>query len=151
MADSAENDCIQNITLIRRKRSLTPAQFYAHWENVHQPIVLTRYPQMHLSGSMGPIAANASAPNALSKIKLSTTLIEFDGIAMFFVQSLKQFTGTFIDRYYIEVMEPDEGEYLGKVGVHSGVVASFQDKMLYMVHQGRSTGTVEDSLRERRA
>lgn len=35
MAISGEQNCVQIITYIRRKRNLSPAQFYNHWENEH--------------------------------------------------------------------------------------------------------------------
>ncbi|KAF1944606.1 hypothetical protein EJ02DRAFT_432198 [Clathrospora elynae] len=134
-------------------RKLGRNVFYEHWENVHALKVIPwaekhgirRYQQMHASGSMVPIAATASAPNALSKSALPTTPIEFDGIAIFLVPSLKQYTSAFNDPYYIEVIEPDEGEFLDRAGPGNGVVASFQGKLIDMVHQGRSTGTVEDA------
>jgi len=87
---------------------------------------------------MVPVPATASAPNALSTGELPTTPIEFDGIAMFLVPSLKQFTDAFEDPYYIAVIEPDEREFLDNAGPGSGVVASFQGKMIDMVHQGQS-------------
>lgn len=95
--------------------------------------------QIHVSGSMVPVDAAASAPNAVNKGELPTTPIEFDGIAVFLVPSLKQFTDAFNDPYYIEVIEPDEREFLDKDGPGSGVVASFQGKMIEMVHQAKST------------
>ncbi|KAH7079974.1 hypothetical protein BKA63DRAFT_505402 [Paraphoma chrysanthemicola] len=88
---------------------------------------------------MVPIAATASAPNAISTGDLPTTPIEFDGIAMFLVPSLKQFTDAFQDPYYIEVIEPDEKAFLDKAGPGSGIVASFQGRMYDMVHQGKNT------------
>jgi hypothetical protein len=88
---------------------------------------------------MVPVAATASAPNALSTGELPTTPIDFDGIAMFLVPSLKKFTDAFQDPYYIEIIEPDEREFLDKAGPGSGVVASFQGKMIDMVHHGKST------------
>jgi len=86
--------------------------------------------QIHVNGFMVPIASASSAPNALSTGALPTTPIEFDGIAMFLVPSLKRFTDGFLDPYYIEVIEPDERNFLDKVGPGSGVVASFQGKMI---------------------
>lgn len=88
---------------------------------------------------MVPVAATASAPNASSTSELPTTPIEFDGIAMFLVPSLKQFTDAFKDPYYIEIIEPDEREFLDKAGPGSGVVASFQGMMIDIVHEGKST------------
>ncbi|KAF2820283.1 hypothetical protein CC86DRAFT_119155 [Ophiobolus disseminans] len=146
MAATAEQSCIQIVTYIRRRCDLTPAQFYDHWENVHAPKVIPwaekhgilRYQQIHVSGSMVPVAATNSAPNALSTGELPSTPIEFDGIALFLVPSLKQFTNGFKDPYYIEVIEPDEREMLDKAGPGSGVVASFQGEMIDMIHQEQS-------------
>lgn len=87
---------------------------------------------------MVPVPATDSAPNALSTGDLPTTPIEFDGIAMFLVPSLKQFTDAFKDPYYVEVIEPDEREMLDKAGPGSGVVASFQGKMIDVVNAGNS-------------
>jgi hypothetical protein len=94
--------------------------------------------QIHVSGSMVPVPAANSAPNAVSTGTLPTTPIEFDGIAMFLAPSLKQFTDAFNDPYYVEVIEPDEREFLDKAGPGSGVLASFQGKMIDMVHGGES-------------
>jgi hypothetical protein len=87
---------------------------------------------------MVPVPATNSAPNALSIEPLPTTPIEFDGIAMFLVPSLKQFTNAFKDTYYVEVIEPDEREMLDKTGPGSGVVASFQGRVVAVVLQGKS-------------
>lgn len=87
---------------------------------------------------MVPVPATASAPNALSTGDLPTTPIEFDGIAMFLVPSLKRFTDAFKDPYYVEVIEPDERDMLDKAGPGSGVVASFQGKMIDVVNAEKS-------------
>lgn len=87
---------------------------------------------------MVPVAATASAPNAATSSDLPTTPIEFDGIAMFLVPSLKQFTDAFKDPYYIEIIEPDEREFLDKAGPGSGVVASFQGRMIDVINEGKS-------------
>ncbi|PSN67053.1 hypothetical protein BS50DRAFT_588076 [Corynespora cassiicola Philippines] len=147
MADAGEKDCIQILTYIRRKRTLTPAQFYEHWEKTHSAKVIPwaekhgirRYQQIHVAGKMVPVDSANSAPNAVTKGKLPTEPIEFDGIAMFLVPSLKQFTDAFKDPYYVNIIEPDEQHILDKDGPGSGVVASFQGKMMDMVHQGQST------------
>jgi hypothetical protein len=87
---------------------------------------------------MVPVLATNSAPYALSTEPLPTTPIEFDGIAMFLVPSLKHFTNAFKDPYYVEVIEPDEREMLDKTGPGSGVVASFQGRVVTVVLQGES-------------
>jgi hypothetical protein len=35
MTTAKREDCIQILIYIRRKRDLTPEQFYNHWEDVH--------------------------------------------------------------------------------------------------------------------
>lgn len=106
---------------------------------LHLGLTLTAVFQVHVSGKMVPSAASDSAPNAIGKGELPTEPIEFDGIAMFTVPSLTQFTEAFKDPYYIDVIEPDEREILDKDGPGSGVVASFQGTMLDMVNGTRST------------
>jgi hypothetical protein len=44
----------------------------------------------------------------------------------------------FKDPYYIDVVEPDEREMLDKEGPGSGIVASFQGKMLDVTLVGKS-------------
>ncbi|KAF2017823.1 hypothetical protein BU24DRAFT_420878 [Aaosphaeria arxii CBS 175.79] len=87
---------------------------------------------------MVPSAATASAPNAVSKGELPTEPVEFDGIAMFTVPTLEQFTDAFKDPYYVNVIEPDERAFLDKDGPGSGVIASFRGRMLDMVNGGQS-------------
>ena len=99
---------------------------------------------------MVPVPAAASAPNALSTGELPTTPIEFDGIALFLVPSLKQFTDAFKDTYYVEVIEPYERELLDKAGPGSGVVASFQGKMIDVVHRGQSAIVDKGKSKEHR-
>ncbi|KAH5248957.1 hypothetical protein HBI71_168400 [Parastagonospora nodorum] len=164
MAAETHQSPIQILTYIRRNRFLTRAQFYTHWEMIHAPKVIPwaekhgiiRYqqvlflfpfppppfpqpPQIHTTGSMVPIPSTASAPNALHTIDLPTMPVEFDGIAMFLVPSLEQFTAAFQDRYYVEVIEPDERVLLDKEGPGSGIVASFVGREVRLVEGGRST------------
>jgi hypothetical protein len=91
---------------------------------------------MHVSGSIAPNVAVASAPNDPTTGKLPNTPPEFDGIAMFVVESLQQFTDAFNDPYYLQVIEPDEKEFVDKEGPGGGLVARFQGKMVDMVHNG---------------
>ncbi|KAF2260262.1 hypothetical protein CC78DRAFT_620392 [Lojkania enalia] len=146
MANATEQDYIQVVTYIKRKHSLTPAYFYNYWQNAHAPKVapwakehgIRRYQQIHVSGKMVPSAAAASAPNAISIGKLPRDLVEFDGVVLFLISDLKKFTNGFKDPYYLEVIEPDERKLIDKSGPGSGVIASFQGKMVPIVHVGKS-------------
>jgi hypothetical protein len=93
---------------------------------------------MHVSGLLAPNVAIVSAPNDPNTGKLPNTPPEFDGIAVFVVESLQQFTDAFNDPYYLEVIEPDEKEFVDKEGSGGGLVARFQGKMFDMVHNRRS-------------
>lgn len=65
--------------------------------------------------------------------------MDFDGIAVFLVPSLQQFNAAFEDPYYVEVIEVDERIILDKAGPGSGVIASFNGKMVDMMQRGQST------------
>jgi hypothetical protein len=151
------------MSYLRRRRDITPAQFYDYWENVHAPIIIPwaekhgirRYQQVqclrfstalhvlilcqvHLNGKIVPVADPASAPNAASGGELPTEPLEFDGIVMFVVPSLDKFQEAFKDPYYVEVIGPDECKLLDKDGPCSGVVASFSGKMIDKINGGKS-------------
>lgn len=77
--------------------------------------------------------------------------MDFDGIAMFLVPSLDSFKKAVEDPYYLNVVEPDEFNLFDKEAVGGGVVASFQGKMVTIVHDGMSATAPEHSLEVRRA
>ncbi|KAF2680992.1 hypothetical protein K458DRAFT_420915 [Lentithecium fluviatile CBS 122367] len=146
MTAASEKGCIQIVSYIKRNPALSPAQFYEHWEKVHAPKVIPwaekhgilRYQQIHTSGSIVPVPATESAPNAISRGELPTTPVEFDGIAIFLVPSLQQFNAAFEDPYYLEVIEVDERFILDKNGPGNGVIASFNGRMIDMMQQGKT-------------
>jgi len=163
MADTSEVDCIQIVSYIKRNPALSLAQFYEHWENVHArkvipwakkhgilryqqvrrsfPITFSQpahHLQVYTAGSIVPIPATASAPNAVSRGELPTTPVAFDGIAIFLVPSLQQFNAAFEDPYYVDVIEVDERVILDKNGPGSGVLASFNGKMTDMMQRGQN-------------
>lgn len=87
---------------------------------------------------MVPSAASSSAPNAANPSTLPTEPVEFDGIAMFLVNSLVSFLEAFKDPYYIHVIEPDEKILLNKDGPGGGVIASWQGKLVSITKDGKS-------------
>jgi hypothetical protein len=93
---------------------------------------------MHTSGFMVPVPSAASAPNAKPNATLSREPVEFDGIAVFLVPSLEQFTNAFADLYFVEVIEPDEEVLLDKEGPEGGIVASFVGRVVDVVSDGKA-------------
>ncbi|ORY01580.1 EthD domain-domain-containing protein [Clohesyomyces aquaticus] len=146
MAQTSDSNYIQIITYIKRNPALTPAEFYHHWEHVHAPIVapwadkhgVKRYEQIHVSGSMVPSAATASAPNAVSDAELPNEPVPFDGIALFLVPDLEKFMEAFKDPYFVEVIGPDEQKLIDKKGVGSGILASHNGRMVPVVDEDRN-------------
>jgi hypothetical protein len=105
----------------------------------HDKPPLAKHSKVHTAGSIVPVPATASAPNAISRGELPTTPVEFDGIAVFLVPSLESFNAAFEDPYYQEVIEVDERVILDKAGPGSGVIASFNGRMVDMMQRGKST------------
>lgn len=77
--------------------------------------------------------------------------MEFDGIAMFLVPSLDSFSKAVEDPYYLNVVEPDEHNLIDKDAVGGGVVASFQGKMVTVVHDGVNAMASDQDLEVKRA
>jgi hypothetical protein len=57
---------------------------------------------------------------------------------MFVVLSLQQFTNAFSDPYYLEVIEPDERNFVDKEGAGGGLVARFMGKLVDIGIDGKS-------------
>jgi hypothetical protein len=91
--------------------------------------------QVHSSGTIIP---TASAPDAIHKTEASTEPMEFDGIALFTVPSLKQHADAHKDPYYLNVVEPDEWNLIDKGGPGGGIVTAYHGQMLDMVHAGQN-------------
>lgn len=87
---------------------------------------------------MVPSAASDFVPNNFSSGELNPEPVEFDGIGMFVISSLKQFADAFKDPYYLNVIEPDERVMLDKEGPGGGLIATYSGKMIDMVLGGKS-------------
>lgn len=68
---------------------------------------------------------------------------------MFLVPSVEQFNRAFQDPYYIQVVAPDEREFVDREGPAGGLIASFQGKMLDMVHHGQGVVVDVDAGRKK--
>lgn len=79
-----------------------------------------------------------SAPNVrgLESGGETPDLVEFDGIAMFLVPSLESFKAAVEDRYYLNVVQPDEYNLMDKNAPGRGVVASFEGVVVPVVQNG---------------
>jgi hypothetical protein len=91
-----------------------------------------------VSGQVAPNVAIESTSTAPATGESSTTSSNFDGIAMFTVSSLQQFTNAFDDAYYLEVIEPDERTFVDKEGSGGGLVARYMGKLVDIGIDGKS-------------
>ncbi|KAF9875571.1 hypothetical protein CkaCkLH20_06952 [Colletotrichum karsti] len=116
-----------SVAFLKRKPGLTQEEFYHHWEKVHGPLVkpwaqkhgFISYTQVHSAEAMNkgtaPIGPESSDANKLE---------EFDGCAVFELPSFDVFAAAFKDEYYLQVIEPDEKNFIDK---KAGVVRSRGD------------------------
>ncbi|RFU75920.1 hypothetical protein TARUN_6323 [Trichoderma arundinaceum] len=104
---------LYKICFIRRRPDLTEEQFYDHWRNVHAPKIaywskkhgITGYTQIHTSSALRqPLAA----------MPLPLVVMDFDGAVIWEIPSLEHFLNAFSDPYYLNVILPDEDNFLDK-------------------------------------
>lgn len=67
----------------------------------------------------------------------ATEPVEFDGIAMFLVPSLDVFKQMVQDPYYVNIVEPDEHNFIDKEGPGGGLVAIFQGVLSSVIQDGK--------------
>ncbi|KAK6813232.1 hypothetical protein RU639_011106 [Aspergillus parasiticus] len=116
----------QMITYIKRHPDWTREDFWTHWQTEHAPKVaplatyfnITRYQQILVGGMIPPTASGADQP-------ANTTLLSFDGIAMFLYPDPSALTAMLSHPYYIDVVEKDEETFIDKSAYGDGMVATF--------------------------
>lgn len=127
---------LMSMAYIRRHPDMTPDQFYEHWEHTHGVIVKPWaqkhgmvYTQVHLrrqyrdgAQAIGPEKIPAGGVDAAgagaAAIAAVAPLDDYDGCALFEIDSFEQFSAAFEDEYYKTIIEPDERRFIDKqVGV----------------------------------
>ncbi|KXJ97502.1 EthD domain-domain-containing protein [Microdochium bolleyi] len=136
---------LMSIAYIRRHPDMTVEQFYEHWEHTHGVIVKPwaekhglKYTQPGTFDPHRGAAATAprSFPSDIPNIQVhlkqkyndgvpigpenphAAPLDDYDGCALFEIESFEQFAAAFEDEYYKTVIEPDERRFIDKkVGV----------------------------------
>ncbi|KAL6856311.1 EthD domain-containing protein [Trichoderma novae-zelandiae] len=101
------------IAFIKRRPDLTQEQFYHHWRNVHAPKIaywakkhgITGYTQVHTSSALG---------ESLTATPLPVAVMDFDGAVVWEFSSLEHYMSAFADPYYVNVIAPDEDNFLDK-------------------------------------
>ncbi|KAH7041088.1 EthD domain-containing protein [Microdochium trichocladiopsis] len=112
---------LMSIAYIRRHPDMTPEQFYEHWEYTHGVIVKPWaerhgliYTQVHLKPKYKDDVPAIGPENPDG----APLLDDYDGCALFEIDSFEQFAAAFEDEYYKTVIEPDERRFIDKqVGV----------------------------------
>ncbi|CAG9982130.1 unnamed protein product [Clonostachys byssicola] len=116
----------QMVTYVKRHPDWTRENFWAYWQTQHAPKVvplatyfnITRYQQVQVGGQILPTKPG-------SETLASNELVEFDGIAMFLYESPDILTAMLSHPYYLEVVEPDEHNFIDKEAYGGGMVATF--------------------------
>ncbi|KAL6879929.1 EthD domain-containing protein [Trichoderma longibrachiatum] len=101
------------IGFIKRRPDLTQEQFYNYWRNVHAPKIaywakkhgITGYTQVHTSNVLR---------QSLTSTPLPITVMDYDGAVIWEISSLKHYMSAFADPYYVNVIAPDEHNFLDK-------------------------------------
>ncbi|KAF1954557.1 hypothetical protein CC80DRAFT_550164 [Byssothecium circinans] len=136
-----EKNSIQIIAYIKRNPALSLEEFYSHWREKHAPIIVPwaekygfrRYQQIHAAGTILP----NNIPTTSSPSAPENEMEEFDGIAIFVVQSLEDLEAAFNDEYFRNVIQRDEKKFLDMERRGGYVVAQFQGKLVDVMLNGR--------------
>ncbi|KAK1240473.1 hypothetical protein MKX07_004501 [Trichoderma sp. CBMAI-0711] len=99
------------IGFVKRRPDLTQEQFYAYWRNVHAPKIaywakkhgITGYTQVHTSNIL---------QQSLTATPLPITIMDYDGAVIWEISSLEHYMSAFADPYYVNVIAPDEYNFL---------------------------------------
>ncbi|KAI8156523.1 Dehydratase aurZ [Colletotrichum sp. SAR 10_70] len=126
-ATETPQNTVCSIAFLKRKADLTQEEFYHHWENVHGPLVrpwaekhgFISYTQVHAAQGM-----NKEATPIGPESRDANSLEGFDGCAVFELPSFEVFAAAFKDDYYLNVIEPDEKNFIDK---KAGVMRSRGD------------------------
>jgi hypothetical protein len=120
------------IGFIKRRPDLTQEQFYAYWRNVHAPKIaywakkhgITGYTQvsilsillLNFKGSRCVTQVHTSnvLEQSLTATPLPITIMDYDGAVIWQISSLEHYMSAFADPYYVNVIAPDEYNFLDK-------------------------------------
>ncbi|KAL7942780.1 EthD domain-containing protein [Trichoderma barbatum] len=104
---------LYKICFIRRRPDLTEEQFYDYWRNVHGPKIapwakkhgIIGYTQFHTPSALR---------QPLKEMPMPLAIMDFDGAVIWEITSLEHFLSAYEDPYYVNVIEPDEANFLDK-------------------------------------
>ncbi|CAK7217844.1 hypothetical protein SCUCBS95973_003284 [Sporothrix curviconia] len=118
MSDGTPTKTVSIIAFLKRRPGLTHEQFYHHWVNVHGPLVVPwakkhgflEYRQIHLYPALNANRA-VVGPEIAGR---NTELENWDGCAIFELESLEKFEAAFQDPYYKDLIAKDEEAFVDK-------------------------------------
>ncbi|KAL1894242.1 hypothetical protein Sste5346_006028 [Sporothrix stenoceras] len=116
--DESPKKTVSIVAFMKRKPGLTHEQFYHHWVNVHGPLVkpwakkhgFLEYRQIHLYPALNANRA-VVGPELAGQ---NTELENWDGCAVFELESLEKFEAAFQDPYYKDLISKDEEQFIDK-------------------------------------
>ncbi|KIH90559.1 hypothetical protein SPBR_01046 [Sporothrix brasiliensis 5110] len=118
MSSETPKKTVSIVAFMKRKPGLTHEQFYQHWVHVHGPLVkpwaqkhgFLEYRQIHLYPALN---ANRTVVGP-ERAGRNTELENWDGCAVFEIESLERFEAAFEDPYYKDVIAKDEEQFIDK-------------------------------------
>ncbi|BAE59088.1 EthD domain-containing protein [Aspergillus flavus] len=127
----------QTITYIKRHPDWAREEFWTHWQTEHAPKVaplatyfnITRNQQILVGGMIPPTAMGADQP-------ANTTLVSFDGIAIFPYLNPSALTAMLSHPYYIDIVEKDEETFIDKSAYGDGMVTTYVGKNVEVADEG---------------
>ncbi|KAE8320133.1 EthD domain-containing protein [Aspergillus transmontanensis] len=124
-AVSCQNDSYtgytQMITYIKRHPDWTREEFWTHWQTEHAPKVAPLATYFNITRYQQPA---------------NTTLVSFDGVAMFLYPDPSALTAMLSHPYYIDIVEKDEETFIDKSAYGDGMVTTYVGKNVEVVDEG---------------
>ncbi|TFA99838.1 hypothetical protein CCMA1212_008247 [Trichoderma ghanense] len=122
------------VGFVKRRPDLTQEQFYTYWRNVHAPKIaywakkhgITGYTQVSIfilgfsvaltQGTHVHTQVHTSnvLRQSLTVTPLPVTVMDYDGAVIWEIASMEHYMSAFDDPYYVNVIAPDEYNFLDK-------------------------------------
>ncbi|EPE29254.1 Dimeric alpha+beta barrel [Glarea lozoyensis ATCC 20868] len=121
--DSSPERLFRVTVFFKRKPGMTEEEFNHHWENVHGPLVadwavkhgIVQYTQFFTPSHLRQ-RITSNVPSA--------GVLDYDSGVDWYVRDYDAYERAYEDPYYLEVIEPDEWNFIDKSGGETGGIAT---------------------------